>query len=235
MPYKVAVLQSNYIPWKGYFDLINDVDLFIFYDDVQYTKNDWRNRNKIKTPIGSQWLTIPVGTDLNQLTCEVKLKNPVWHKKHWKTIQQYYSKSPFFYLYQDFFQKVYLDKTWHYLSEINQYLIKSIAIDFLGITTEFKDSREYNVTGSNLDRLINLLQSTKADIYISGPSAKNYIDEKIFNQASIQLEYKDYSHYPEYPQRYPPFDHHVSIIDLLFNCGEQSSHYIWGGKRSEII
>src|SRR5579863_10162725 len=99
---KVAILQSNYLPWKGYFDIINDVDLFIFYDDVQYTKNDWRNRNKIKTISGTQWLTVPTGTDLNRLICEVAIPNTFWAKKHWKTLLYSYQKSPYFARYHDF-------------------------------------------------------------------------------------------------------------------------------------
>lgn len=227
---KVAVIQSNYIPWKGYFDIIHDVDLFVFYDDVQYTKNDWRNRNKIKTPMGVKWLTIPVGTDLNRLICEVELTNPVWHKKHWRMIEHCYSKSPFFYLYKELFRHVYLGRKWESLSELNQYLIKHIAVECLNIKTEFHDSREYDILGTNANanhRLLKLLQSLKADTYVSGPAARKYIDEKVFTQAGIKLVYKDYSNYPEYLQLYPPFEHNVSIVDLLFSCGSDSPCYIW--------
>lgn len=232
---KVAVLQSNYIPWKGYFDIIHDSDLFVFYDDVQYTKNDWRNRNKIKTHNDTNWLTIPVGGHLDELICEIQIKDRLWAKKHWKSIVQYYSKAPYFETYKDFFQFVYLDKEWDSLSELNQFLITSISSDFLGIKTEFRDSRQYRAKGEKVDRLLDLLQKAGADIYISGPSAKAYIDEKRFEDARIKLIYKNYSDYPEYPQFFPPFNHYVSIIDLLFHTGPDAPYYVYlfrqGAKR----
>lgn len=228
---KVAILQSNYIPWKGYFDIIHDVDLFIFYDDVQYTKNDWRNRNKVKTPKGASWLTIPIGPHIEQLIYEVQIQDIQWQKRHWSTIQQCYSKAPFYRKYQEFFQQVYLTKEWGSLSELNQYLIKTISEDFLGIKTKFKDSREYSVDGQKLNRLIDLLNKAQADLYISGPAARDYIDEGRFQEANIKLVYKDYSGYPEYPQFYPPFDGYVSIIDLLFQVGPDAPDYIWGWRE----
>lgn len=227
---KVAVLQSNYIPWKGYFDIIHDVDLFVFYDDVQYTKNDWRNRNKIKTQNGPAWLTIPTGSDLDRLICEVSLSDPRWQKNHYKTLVQYYSKAPFFRQYLSLLEEVYLARQWDSLSELNQYLIKTIARDCLGITTEFADSRSYEVTGKCLDRLLDLLNKVRAEEYISGPAARDYIDTRHFEAEGIQLVYKDYSGYPEYPQFFPPFDHYVTILDLLFHTGPDAPSYIWGWR-----
>lgn len=227
---KVAVLQSNYIPWKGYFDIIHDVDLLIFYDDVQFTKNDWRNRNKIKTSNGTNWLTIPVGSDLNQLIYEVAIPNNRWPKKHWKTIEQFYGKAPYFKNYRDFFEEVYLGTNWTNLSMLNQFLIKTISKEFLGIKTQFKDSRNYCLEGKKLDRLIDLLQKAEVKTYVSGPSARDYIEDQKFKEANIQLIYKDYSGYPEYPQFYPPFEHYVSIIDLIFQTGPDAPYYIWGWR-----
>lgn len=228
---KVAVLQSNYIPWKGYFDIIHDVDLFIFYDDVQYTKNDWRNRNKIKMQNGAAWLTIPVGTDLDHLICEVPLPGERWAEKHYKTLRQYYSRAPFFSLYQPLLEDVYLSRRWGNLSELNQFLIQSIARDYLGITTEFADSRAFAAGGTRLDRLLDLLGKCRATHYVSGPAARNYIDAEVFAAAGIELIYKDYSGYPEYPQFYPPFDHYVTIFDLLFHTGPNAPWYIWGWRE----
>src|SRR5258706_8963894 len=130
MPKAVAVLQSNYLPWKGYFDIIHDADLFIFYDDVQYTKNDWRNRNRIKAANGTHWITVPAGTNLNRLICEVQLDDPGWAKKHWNSISQTYSKAPYFNLYKDFFVDTYRGRSWHSLSELNQFLIVNISRAF---------------------------------------------------------------------------------------------------------
>jgi hypothetical protein len=228
---KVAVIQSNYIPWKGYFDIIHDVDLFIFYDDVQYTKNSWRNRNKIKTAQGLHWLTIPVGSRENRLIYQVEPAHNYWPRKHWATIQQSQAKAPYFKQFQEFFEHFYSGNTWGNLSELNQFLIRTISSEYLGIRTEFKDSREFCPTGEKLDRLIDLLQKVGATLYVSGPTARDYIDGQRFVDAGIKLVYKDYSGYPEYPQLYPPFEHQVSILDVLFNCGPRAPYYIWGWRE----
>lgn len=229
---KVAVLQSDYIPWKGYFDIIHDVDLFIFYDDVQFTKNDWRNRNRIKTPSGSRWLSIPVGSKIHRFIYEADIKDPIWGKRHWDIIFQSYRRSKYFKIYSSFFQHVYLDLTWGNISDLNQFMIKNIAREFLGITTQFDDSRLYTVSGCKQERLLTLLNKVNATVYVSGPAAKHYIDDKDWSNSGIQLVFKDYSNYPEYPQVYPPFDHFVSIIDLLFNVGPSAPYYIWGWRST---
>jgi hypothetical protein len=228
---KVAIIQSNYIPWKGYFDIIHDVDLFIFYDDVQYTKNDWRNRNKIKTSQGLCWLTIPVGSREDRLIYEVEIEEVSWTRKHWETIKQSYAKAPYFKKYQGFFEYVYLNAKWTNLSELNQFLIKTISQDFLGMKTNFGDSREYHPGGRKLERLIDLLLKVEAKLYVSGPSAKGYIEENRFKEVGIELVFKDYSGYPEYPQLFPPFEHAVSILDVLFNCGPAAPDFIWGWRE----
>lgn len=227
---RVAVLQSNYIPWKGYFDIIHDVDLFIFYDDIQYTKNDWRNRNKIKTDQGSQWITIPAGSNANRLICEVELNDSSWQEKHWKTIQQHYGRCSHFSRYQPFFEGIYRDQKWSNLSELNHYIIRAVSNDILNLATEFRDSREYVLSGKKLERLLGLVTQSGADSYVSGPAAKEYIDASRFASADIELVWKNYSGYPEYPQRFPPFEHGVSILDLLFNVGPDASWYIWGWR-----
>ena len=231
---RVAILQSNYIPWKGYFDIIHDVDLFIFYDDVQYTKNDWRNRNKIKTPKGTEWITIPVGSDANRLICEVDIQDARWQAKHWKTLQQYYGKCKYFAHYQSFFEEVYLGRKWTNLSDLNQYLIRYISREFLNISTEFGDSRNYELSGQKFERLMDLLTKAEATLYVSGPSAKDYVDPSLFIDKGIELMWKDYSGYPEYLQRFPNFEHGVSILDLLFNVGPDASWYIWGWRDAKI-
>lgn len=230
---KVAIIQSNYIPWKGYFDIIHDVDRFIFYDDVQFTKNDWRNRNRIKTVNGPVWLTIPVGKRLDRLICEVELTDDGWRKKHWSTIQQAYSKAPYFKMYRDFFEYVYHEAQWPSLSELNQFLIRHISGEFLGLKTEFQDSREFHAHGEKLNRLIDLLKKADASLYVSGPSAQAYIDDNAFRNAGIELVYKEYAGYPEYQQLYPPFEHGVSILDLLFNCGSATPDFIWGWRSKD--
>lgn len=145
----VSVLQSNYIPWKGYFDLIHDSNICIFYDDVQFTKNDWRNRNKLKSQVGSSWVTIPVGADTGRRICDVDIKDYFWQAKHWKTIQHNYSSCAFFSQYRSLFEEIYLGQFWGNLSELNQYVIQRIAVDVLGISTVFRDSREFTLSGAS--------------------------------------------------------------------------------------
>lgn len=229
---KVAIIQSNYIPWKGYFDIINDVDIFVFYDDVQYTTRDWRNRNRIKTDKGLKWLSIPVGSDTKRLIYEVQIRNTQWQRDHWETIKLFYSKANYFKLYKDFFEYVYMENTWHNLSELNHYLIKNIS-KFLGCNTQFVDSRTIQSSGKKQEKLLSILDSLKATTYISGPAAKAYIQEEDFKKRGIQLIYKDYSGYPEYPQFYPPFRHDVTILDLLFHTGPDAPYYIWGWRENE--
>lgn len=228
---KVAIIQSNYLPWKGYFDIIHDVDLFIFYDDVQYTQGDWRNRNKVKTAAGPRWITIPVGSPKGRLIHEIDLTSNWWQSKHWKTIKQAYRKRPFFEQYQAFFKAIYEENDWKNLSRMNQQLIREISVNLLGIKTEFRDSRIYEPVGGRVERLIDILKKAGASHYISGPAAKNYLSKEQFLNAGIELSFKNYSGYPEYDQQHPPFEHKVSIIDVLFNCGPKAPEYIWGWRE----
>lgn len=225
----LAILQSSYIPWKGYFDLIHDADLFVFYDDVQYTKNDWRNRNRIKTDQGLMWLSIPVGSKIDRKICEVKISHANWQSKHFASLKNNYCKSRYFDQYSFLLDDLYINNQWDSLSAVNQYSTKIIA-GALGIETIFRESRDVASSGARLDRLISLIKNFGADTYISGPRAKAYIDENRFKQEGINLIWKDYSGYPEYPQRFPPFEHAVSILDLIFNAGPEAPHYIWGWR-----
>jgi len=227
---KVAVLQSNYIPWKGYFDIISQVDEFIFYDDVQYTNRDWRNRNKIKTPNGLLWLSVPVGAERNRLICEVEIPNKDWQKKHWQNILQFYGKAPFFSEYKNFFENFYLNAVHSNLSSMNIGLIKRICSEILDIKTNFTDSREFNLQGKKENRILELLEKTEATHYLSGPSAKDYICEQHFSDRNIKLKWMDYSGYPEYKQLFGKFEHTVSILDLIFNVGRDSPFYVYGWR-----
>ena len=230
---RVAVLQSNYIPWKGYFDIIHDVDLFIFYDDLQFTKNDWRNRNRIKAAQGPEWITIPVGQDMNRLICEVELKDATWQAKHWRTLQQNYGRCPHFNLYKPYFEDLYLGRRWTNLSELNQSLIQHVSRELLGLPTAFADSRSWQLSGQKLDRLLDLVTQSGATSYLSGPAARDYIEPERFAASGVELRWKDYAGYPEYTQRFPPFEHGVSILDLLFNMGPQAPQCIWGWRQQQ--
>jgi hypothetical protein len=223
---RAAVLQSNYLPWRGYFDLIHDVDVFVFYDDVQYTVNDWRNRNRVKTPNGVVWITIPIGNQNDRRICDVEIRDRAWARKHWLTIEQSYQRAPHFDRLAPFLREVYAHD-WRSLSELNHATIKVIA-QMLGITTKFRDSREFALQSSKSDRLLSLLQQLGADEYVSGPAAKAYLDVEACTRAGITVTWKDYSGYPEYPQLHGAFVPDVSIVDTLMCCGADASHYIWG-------
>lgn len=228
---RVAVLQSNYLPWRGYFDIIHDVDLFIFYDDVQYTVNDWRNRNRVKTANGPVWLTVPVGNQNDRRICDVELRDASWARKHWRTIEQAYGRAPHF-AYGTGFLKDLLARPWTSLSDLNQTAITTIARDLLGITTVFRDSREFALDGQKGDRLLQLLLSVGATEYVSGPSAQNYLDVDAYARAGVTVHWKDYSTYPEYPQLHGPFVANVSIVDLLVSCGPSAPDYVWGYRAA---
>lgn len=227
---KVAILQSNYIPWKGYFDIIASVDEFIFYDEMQYTKNDWRNRNKIKTPNGLHWLSIPVATK-GHLTQDIriidaKIVDKKWANSHWNTIKQFYKKAPYFRDYADIFEKLYKEcEQEEYLCRVNYKFIKAIN-EILGIKTKISFSQDYGLIEGKTERLVDLVKKAGGAEYLSGPAAKDYIVSKLFEEANIKLSWMDYSEYQEYPQLYPPFEHGVSILDLIFNCGPDARKYM---------
>jgi hypothetical protein len=225
---KCVILQPSYIPWRGYFDQINRADIFVFYDDVQYDKHGWRNRNRIKNHQGFQWLTIPVHSkgegDQSGLINEARIdwRQP-WNRKHRMSLQQAYAKAPYYDRYTDVLETFYNRR---------DELLADFTIDFtialareLGIShTRFIRSSGLKVTGSKTDRLVQILRQVGADHYISGPSAKEYIEEEKFRSAGVSLEYMAYA-YPEYPQLYPPFNPQVSILDLLFMTGPDAKNY----------
>ncbi len=229
---KIAILQSNYIPWKGYFDLINMVDEFIFYDEVQYTKNDWRNRNKIKTPQGIQWLTIPVRQEsLDQKIKDTKITDKKWNIKHWRTISQNYSKAKYFKDYKDIFEELYLTCDEEYLSQINYKFITTIN-EILEIKTKLSWSSEFELVDGQTEKLLGICKNCNADIYLSGPAAKDYFDEELAKQENIKVEWMDYSGYKEYEQLNPPFEHGVTILDLIFNQGANAKEFMKSFDKS---
>jgi WbqC-like protein family len=230
---KAVILQSNYIPWKGYFDLIHDADVFIYYDEVQYTKNDWRNRNRIYTRNGLQWLTIPVGTDAtNGKISDVELKDAGWQQQHYKSLSMGYARAPYYSQLAPLLEKMFLENTWKRLVEVNRFATEYIC-QMIGIETIFKDSADFNLDGERISRLINLVKQAGADTYLSGPAARNYLagHEHLFGENNIRLEYKDYPAYPAYKQLKEPFEAAVSIIDLIANVERnQIKNYIWAWR-----
>ena len=224
---KVAISQSNYIPWRGYFDLISSVDEFVIFDEVQYTKNDWRNRNKIKTKDGSQWITVPVsvkGKFLQKIS-DAQIKNNYWRAKHWKTIKHNYFKTPYFPELENDLKKIYYDEKYLYLSKLNRRLIEFFC-KYLGIRTKIRESYEFDLKNGQTEKIVNICLDLNADEYISGPSGKNYINDSVFNKNNIKLTYADYSNYPKYEQQFGDFIDNLSILDLVFNCGKSSYKYM---------
>lgn len=227
---KVAVLQSNYLPWKGYFHLINEVDLFCFYDEVQYTKNDWRNRNKIKTKNGVNWLTIPIPSSATKGTIkEAVITDQKWQTKHYQSLKSGYGKAPYFEQLDALANDYLNEKNWQKLSDLNQYIIIKIA-RMLGIKTKFVDSGDYELKDGRVSRLIGLLSSLGAKEYLSGPSAASYLksESHSFEAAGVNLEYFQYPDYPAYNQLSEGFDNYVSIVDMIANISvDEIPTYIW--------
>ncbi len=224
-----AILQPSYLPWRGYFHLIQKADVFVFYDDVQYDKHGWRNRNRIKTAAGPKWITVPVSARGNVETGlpinQVRIADDRWAAKHLSTIRQAYARAP------------HLDRC---LSVIEPHLLRgeeslaeltiglTVALcEELGISTEFVRSSQLGLEGERMDRLMGVLERVGATHYISGPSADAYLDGSRLSDAGISLEYMVYG-YPEYPQPHPPYDPQVSIVDLLAMEGERAPSLIWG-------
>lgn len=224
---KVAIVQSNYIPWKGYFDMIAAVDEFILFDDMQYTRRDWRNRNQIKTPQGVQWITVPVQVKgkYHQKICETEIKNPDWGNAHWKALSHSYGRAKYYAEITSWLKPLYLEETFTHLSQLNRRLIEAICA-YLGIQTAITNSSDYSLLEGKTERLADLCVQAGGSEYISGPAAKDYVDEKIFSDWGLKLTWFDYSGYPEYPQLWGEFKHGVTVLDLLFNCGKEAPRFM---------
>jgi hypothetical protein len=224
---KVAIVQSNYIPWKGYFDMIAAVDEFILYDDMQYTRRDWRNRNQIKTPQGAQWLTIPVQVKgkYHQTIRETEIDGTDWALAHWKTLAQNYRKAPHFTEIAAWLEPLYLAPQETHISSSNRRFIEAVC-GYLGIRTVISNSWDYTLSEGKTERLADICSQAKGTEYISGPAARDYIDEGVFTNQGIKLVWFGYAGYPEYPQLWGDFTHGVSILDLLFNCGKDAHRYM---------
>jgi len=225
---KVAILQSCYLPWRGYFDLIRQADVFVFLDSVQYTRRDWRNRNKIITPAGLHWLSVPVHGSRDLFINQVQIDNSIpWQKKHYNTLCQYYKRSSCFADFHPWLKEVYLDSRWTMLSELNQFLICRIS-DFLGIQTRFVPDTQFTVTPDKNQRLVEIVQELGGRVYLTGPNALGYLDIELFHARGIEVEVMHYPQYPSYQQFWGMSEPKVSIIDLLLHKGKDSLNYITG-------
>jgi hypothetical protein len=224
---RVAIVQSSYIPWKGYFDLIRAADEFILLDDVQFTKRDWRSRNRIKTKDGLHWLTIPVHTKGRylQTIADTTVSDPEWAQRHWQTIRTAYARAPYFDAYAGPIAALYQEPLPNRLSEINHAFITAIG-RALEVTTPITWSSEYHPVEGRNERLVDLCVKAGATEYLSGPAAAGYVDHEAFAAAGVSVTFADYSGYPEYEQPHPPFESAVSALDLLFCTGPHARDYM---------
>ena len=218
---RVAIHQPQYLPWLGYFDKINQCDIFVILDNVQFKKNEWQNRNKIKTPQGWQWITVPVlhSNHLEKI-CDVRINHQEdWRRKHLRAIEINYNRAPFFKDYYPFFQELY-EKEWTHLAALNRTVIEYLMESF-GIKKQVLLSSEMALREGPTDRLIDICKAVGAETYLSGKGGESYLVLDRFKDANIRVVYQDFR-CPIYPQLYGPFEPDLSAIDLLFHCGPES-------------
>ena len=217
-----VILQPSYLPWLGYFAQLHRSDVFVFYDDVQFDKESWRNRNRIKGPCGAQWLSVPVLTSGQNWPSnrDVRIDNSApWRRKHLRSLEQHYARAPYFADYIPMFSELY-ERTWTYLIDLNVAAFYLMA-EMIGIRRPIRFSSELQVGGGKVERLVNICRAIGADAFYEGAAGRAYIDHETFARGGVRLEYQEYRH-PEYPQLHPPFVPYLSAVDLLFNCGPKS-------------
>ncbi|WP_175746845.1 WbqC family protein [Burkholderia ambifaria] len=231
-PKRIAIVQSNYIPWKGYFDLIAATDEFILYDDAQYTRRDWRNRNQIKTPQGVQWLTVPVRVKgrYHQSIRETEIDGTEWAEQHWTRLRQNYARAPHFARYAPELEALYLHGRHDTLSALNLAMLTWVNRQ-LGIATRMSSSSDYTLEGDRTDKLLNLCLQAGATEYLSGPAARDYLDESRFAAAHVAVRWFDYPAYPPYAQLWGEFVHGVTVLDVLFHCGPDAHQHVVTGRH----
>lgn len=231
---RAVILQPMYLPWAGYFGLVEQADVFVFYDDVQFTRRSWQRRNKIKVANGEEtWLTVPVEKDFGQEIRAVSVKDDGWRSDHWKSIHHSYANAPFFDQYGEELSELY-DRQWESLldldTEIIDWLVETLGID----RPEFEYSSNLNAPGSKTERLINVLETVGADEYVSGPAAKDYLNPELFREHGIDLYWHEFDH-PEYEQVHGDFISHLSCVDMLFHCGEDTRELIREAEQDALV
>ncbi len=231
MSLTIGILQPSYLPWLGYFEQIYRSDIFVIYDDVQFEKGSWRNRNRIKTTQGAMWLTVPVLTKGQNfpLINQVCVNNTEqWPKKHIRSLTQYYAKAPYFAKHSSALFEI-LGRPWGLLADLNIVLIRHLAAA-LGIKTPFILSSELGVPGSGTPRLVDIIRHLKGSVFYEGAAGRDYIDETLFSVRGIRVQYQDYAH-PVYAQLHGDFIPFLSVVDLLFNHGPNSLHILTGSQQ----
>lgn len=225
--------QPVYLPWLGLFHKIALADLFVSFNQVQYLPKDWNNRNKVKTNNGPVWLTVPVLKKgyLEKTISEIEINNSIpWRRKHWKTIETHYRKTAYFDQYAGFFESVY-SREWQTLVELNEYMLQWF-LDVLGIGAPVVSAGDYDFKGEKSALVLDMCRHFRADIYIFGIQGKNYADVGAFEREHIRPVFQEY-HHPVYPQHYGAFESHLSVLDLIFNCGDKSKDIIMSHNLSK--
>ncbi|MGB2600808.1 MAG: WbqC family protein [Candidatus Omnitrophota bacterium] len=226
---KIAIHQPQYLPWLGYFDKMDQSDVFVLLDDVQYKKNEWQNRNKIRNSEGWQWITVPVLYEFGQEIREVNIDTAGnWREKHIKSIELNYSKAPYFDKYFTFFLDIF-EREWQSLSDLNTHFIEYFK-ETLGIKAKLIRSSNLNVQTSSTERLVDICKLLEADVYLSGAGGEEYLDVELFKQSGIGLEFQAYKH-PRYEQVYEGFEPYMAVADLLFCQGDKSIEIIREGRK----
>jgi len=217
----VSVHQPQYLPWLGYFDKIDQADIFILLDNVQFKKNEWQNRNRIKTASGWQWLTVPVMYKFPQLINEVRINNrDKWQHRQRQTIMSNYKKAPFWSLLEEFFEEIF-SRNWQYISQLNIHVVRKLA-RFLGITTPIYVASELGEFPNEPDeRIIALTKHFDATVYLAGNGGKGYMAIDKYSHYGIKATFQEFKH-PVYNQLFGDFEPNMSVIDLIYNYGENS-------------
>lgn len=224
---RVAIVQSNYVPWRGYFDLLASVDEFVLLDDAQYTRRDWRNRNRVKTAQGTTWLTIAVETKgaYTQAIRDTRIADERWAQAHWSTVRQAYAKAAGFDAAAPFVEELYATVPGPMLSEVNHHFLSRIA-ERLDVHTPLTWSTDYEPQGTKTERLLDICLKAGATEYVSGPAARAYLEEERFAEHGIGVTWFEYGPYPDYEQVHPPFEPAVSILDVLLCGGDQAASLV---------
>lgn len=227
----VSVHQPHYLPWLGYLDKIDQSDVFVILDNVQFKKREFQNRNRIKTPGGDLWLTVPVVTrgKYEQKTSEVEIDNTTtWREKHLKSLNMNYGKAPYYKEVMSKIEKFYVDTPYDKLMDLSADMLK-LFMELMGISTPIKYESEFNIPGVRSERIVNICKALGADVYLSGSGAKAYLDEELFEKESLGLEYQHYKH-PEYSQLHGDFIPYMAAVDLIFNHGTDSYEIMKQGR-----
>jgi hypothetical protein len=218
---RISLIQSAYIPWRGFFDLVDRCDEYVIYDEAQFSKGHWHNRNRIGGPSGPAWLTIPVKTAdrLGQAIEDVVVSDRTWAEAHWRKIESFYRSAPFLLECGPKLQFLFEAAAVHdRLTDINELMLRGL-FDMLGVTTAVVRDRVYGPKGARTERVLDLCLKAGATHYLTGPSARSYLDETLFATAGIVVEWMNYPVYPAYPQQMPDYEPALSIIDLILNAG----------------